>query len=199
MVNKRLKRAWSCPLGDYLLFAAVAAWSWTGTGTALPAPGSAVAGQGKTATDPAKRAVSKPKPAEPAASKRPSAPSKWGPVEAGHRDPFELPPPPKSGTPVGESGEEIGPLPAGKKGLVISQLTLEGIVRQETTNTMIAVVANPTNRAYFLRERDEVYNGVVSKITPDSVYFTENFRDAQGQMTSRQVVKRLGPVPGENR
>jgi type II secretory pathway component PulC len=93
----------------------------------------------------------------------------------------------------------MGPLPPGKRGLVIAQLRVEGIVRQETSNKMIAVVVTSTDRAYFLHENDEVYNGVVSKITPDSVYFSENFRDVNGRMATRQVVKRLGSGPGENR
>jgi Tfp pilus assembly protein PilP len=82
--------------------------------------------------------------------------------------------------------------------LIISQLTLEGIVRMETNNTMIAVVANPANRAYFLRQNDEVYNGAVTKITSDSVTFTEKYRDAEGRESTREVVKRLAPTPGVN-
>jgi len=114
----------------------------------------------------------------------------------GRRDPFKLPPPPG----VGGPGEErIGPLPPGKRGLVISQLRLEGIVRLDTTNEMIAVVDTSANRAYFLRENDAVYNGVVSKITPDSVYFRENVLDEQGRLQTREVVKRLGQGPGEGR
>ena len=61
---------------------------------------------------------------------------------------------------------------------------------------MIAVVDNSSNRAYFLRENDAVYNGVVSKITPDSVVFRENGLDASGKMVVREVVKRLGQGPG---
>jgi dUTPase len=92
-----------------------------------------------------------------------------------------------------------GPLPPGKRGLLVSQLRLEGVVRQSGDKPMIAVVTNRTNRAYFLRENDEVYNGVVSKITPDSIYFTEKVRTADGQTGTREVVKRLGSGPGENR
>ena len=95
--------------------------------------------------------------------------------------------------------EGAGPLPPGKRGLIISQLRLEGVVRQTGGRPTIAVVTNSTNRAYFLRESDEVYNGVVSKITPDSIYFTENVRTPGGPMTSREVIKRLGSGPGENR
>ncbi len=123
--------------------------------------------------------------------------SKWGPVEAGRRDPFYTPPPARPGSPEGAGVE--GPLPPGKRGLIISQLALQGIVRMETNRTMIAVVANPENRAYFLRENDELYNGNVSKITADSVYFTERYRDADGRTSTREVVKRLTPSSGVNR
>jgi hypothetical protein len=83
--------------------------------------------------------------------------------------------------------------------LLISQLVFEGFVRQQAENKMIAVVTNETKRAYFLHENQAVYNGVVSKITPDAVYFKENVLDANGQVTTREVVKRLGSAPGEER
>ena len=83
--------------------------------------------------------------------------------------------------------------------MLISQLKLEGVVREQTDNKMIAVVTNETKRAYFLHENDSVYNGVVSKITPDAVYFKENVLDANGRVTTREVVKRLGSAPGEGR
>jgi type II secretory pathway component PulC len=90
-------------------------------------------------------------------------------------------------------------LPPGERGLLISQLTLEGVVREQTDNKMIAVVTNQTKRAYFLHENQSVYNGVVSKITPDAVYFKENVLDVDGRVTTREVVKRLSSAPGEGR
>ena len=123
----------------------------------------------------------------------PSSPAKRSIVVAGRRDPFKPPPPP---TAPGLPGGPTGPLPPGIRGLLISPLVLEGVVRQDTTNKMIAVVTNYTKRAYFLRENDALYNGVVSKITPDAVYFKENVLGKSGRVTSREVVKRLGPTPG---
>ncbi len=61
---------------------------------------------------------------------------------------------------------------------------------------MIAVVDNVSNRAYFLRENDAVYNGIVTKITPDAVIFRENALDQSGKVVTREVVKRLGQGPG---
>ena len=98
-----------------------------------------------------------------------------------------------------ESAPPGGALPAGNRGLIISQLKLEGVVREQSANKMIAVVTNETKRAYFLTENESVYNGVVSKITPDAVYFKENVLDGNGRVTTREVMKRLGSAPGEGR
>lgn len=114
---------------------------------------------------------------------------------SGLRDPFKLPEPPVPQRPETEHKPAVS-RPPGKGGLVIDELRLEGVVRIEPTRTMIAVVTNATNRAYFLREGDALYNGVVSKITRDAAYFRESIRDAKGQLGSREVVKRLGPAPG---
>jgi hypothetical protein len=117
----------------------------------------------------------------------------------GRRDPFKALGLLSASATGGQSASSdiLGSLPAGTRGLVISQLLLQGLVRQDLSNTMIAVVANPNKRAYFLRENDVLYNGVVSKITPDAVYFKENYLDLSGQVSSREVVRRMGPAPGE--
>jgi hypothetical protein len=92
-----------------------------------------------------------------------------------------------------------GALPAGTRGLIISDLRVEGILRLESENNMIAVVTNYTKRAYFLRVNDTVYNGVVSKITPEAVYFKENTLDSSGRVATHEVVIKLGSAPGEGR
>ncbi len=122
----------------------------------------------------------------------------------GRRDPFKLPEYGTGGRVAdSEGGMEAlppgGVLPAGKRGLIVSQLKLEGVVRQQTANKMTALVVDHRNLAYFLHENDSVYNGVVSKITPDSIYFKENVLDSKGHVTTREVVRRLGAAPGEGR
>jgi hypothetical protein len=162
----------------------------TSSGPASPVPGAA-----------------KKQPAEQKASKR--APGGLliptpmrAPRIVGLRDPFKLPPPPGPGGAVmagGVSEGPLGPLPGGKRGLVVGQLRLEGIVRLDLSNTMIALVVNYSNRAWFLRENDAVYNGVVSKITPDSISFKENYLDQFGRAQVREIVKRLSGAAGEGR
>jgi hypothetical protein len=108
---------------------------------------------------------------------------------AGKRDPFKVPPPPK----MGGGGDEMdGPLPPGVRGLVIGQLRLKGIVRDEESKTMIAVVTNHANLAYFLHIHEDVYNGVVSRITPDAIYFQQKRLDTGGRIQAREVVLKLG-------
>ena len=107
---------------------------------------------------------------------------------AGKRDPFKVPPLPQTN---GKGGGMDGPLPPGVRGLVIGQLRLKGIVREEDTHNMIAVVANRSNLAYFLHIHEDVYNGVVSKITPDAIYFRQKRLDSDGGLEAREVVLRL--------
>ncbi len=93
---------------------------------------------------------------------------------------------------VEREGEDLpARLPPGKAGLVIGQLTLQGIVRG-LEGVWIAVVDNNTNRAYFLYEGDELYNGVVTRITADSITLEERSTDSIGRVRTRDVVKRLG-------
>jgi len=130
-----------------------------------------------------------------------TTPSQRAALAAGKRDPFKIPLV-ATGKGNGESVLDSAPggaLPPGVRGLLISQLRLEGVVRQQTANKMIAVVTNETRRAYFLHESDSVYNGVVSKITPDAIYFKENVLDPNGRVTTREVMKRLGSASGEGR
>jgi len=86
-------------------------------------------------------------------------------------------------------------LPPGKAGLQVATLRLDGIVR--APNGMIAVVANPQQRTYFLREGDKLYDGTVEKISMEGVTFHEEGKDAFGKPVERQVSKRLYSTAGE--
>ncbi len=79
---------------------------------------------------------------------------------------------------------------SGKRCLAVDQITLRGIVR--APSGMIAVVENSAKRAYFLRENDPVWHGMVEKINGDSVVFREDTVDSKsGKSTSHEVVKRV--------
>ncbi|HLY61670.1 MAG TPA: hypothetical protein VKV95_13065 [Terriglobia bacterium] len=158
----------------------------------------ASASDGAAAKEKAKKPAAKA--AAKSTAKRHAAPAQtsFRPTEGANRDPFKLPPPPEEVS--GNQNEILGPLPPGSRGLIIEQLKLEGIVLLGKNNPkMIAVLANPANRAYFLHVNDPLYNGVITKITPDSVYFNEDVKDAEGKTTSHEVIKKLAPASGEKK
>ena len=87
-------------------------------------------------------------------------------------------------------------LPPGKPGLMIGSLHIDGIVNGP--NGMIAIVSNPQQRVYFLREGDHLYDGQVEHITMDGISFHQTGKDPFGNAVEREVAKRLNPInPGE--
>jgi Tfp pilus assembly protein PilP len=137
---------------------------------------------------PAKKTTHK-KSAAPAAKPAADAGAPAKPVisEAGKRDPF-LPL-------VNEHKTGGPPLPPGKAGLVVATVHVDGTV--SSPNGMLAVVSNPDQRVYFLREGDRLYDGDVEKIGLDGVTFKENSKDAFGKQVERTVTKRIYPSAGE--
>jgi hypothetical protein len=205
MLKDGLKGARKEILWSSLLITIAVTWVWVKVGQAQPmgVDPAVQAVAGAQATSPAAKSKARRSVAAKRTSGKPQESAPPGPQAgrapeiAGRRDPFKLPPAPGRG---GTAEEEEVLLPCtGKRCLRVSQLRLEGIVRLDTTNVMIAVVDTNANRAYFLRENDAVYNGVVSKITPDTVYFQENVMDPSGRVTVREVVKKLSQGPGEGR
>jgi Tfp pilus assembly protein PilP len=77
----------------------------------------------------------------------------------------------------------------GARCLIIDQVVLKGVVK--TTSGMIAMVENAAKKQYNLREKDPVFNGVVQKISGDSVIFRETVTDTFGKLSAREVVKRV--------
>jgi type IV pilus assembly protein PilP len=133
----------------------------------------------------------------PAASAAPAAqtarPATAAPT-APRRDPFD----PLLGRPTAQGGAPVPErLPPGKAGLMIGTLRIDGLVR--APNGMIAVVSNPQQRVYFLREGDRVFDGQVARITMEAVSFRQTGRDAFGTSQEREVIRRLYPNPGEQR
>jgi hypothetical protein len=121
----------------------------------------------------------------PAVGTQAASPAAAAPAPSGaRRDPFRP-------LVIKGKGDDIPTrLPPGKGGLVIGQLTVQGIVRS-LDGKWIAVVDNKTKRAYFLYAGDELYNGTVSRITENSVVFAERVNDPTGRQQSREVVKQM--------
>ena len=80
-------------------------------------------------------------------------------------------------------------LPPGKAGLMVDSLRIDGIVAGP--NGMIAIVSNPQERVYFLRDGDKLYDGSVEHIALDGVSFHQIGTDAFGKPVDRELTKRL--------
>jgi hypothetical protein len=158
---------------------------------AAPAPGKAAAPA--TANAPAPAKVPAPSPAKAAEEKTVKPPAEKPAEEkisVVRRDPFD----PLLNRP-NQGGGTPENLPPGKAGLVVGTLRIDGIVGG--AHGMIAIVSNPQQRVYFLREGDKLYDGSVQHITIEAVSFQEVGKDAFGKPLERQVTKRLYPSPGE--
>lgn len=78
----------------------------------------------------------------------------------------------------------------GKHCLMIGQLSVKGIIVSD--EGMLAIVENSSARTYFLRMNDPLGDGVVERITRDSVVFRQNVSDSLGRpMGAKEVVKRI--------
>jgi Tfp pilus assembly protein PilP len=130
--------------------------------------------------------ATKPVKAASAEASGPTAPATDKVETANKRDPF---------TPLINDKKESQHLPPGKAGLVIATVHVDGAVR--SGSTMIAVVSNPEQSVYFIREGDRLYDGDVEKIGLDGVTFRENSKDAFGKPVERVVTKRIYASAGE--
>ena len=138
------------------------------------------------------RAVAAAKPRTPAAArpvmaKKEKAPAAVKPAEArtistpGKRDPFVSVIVSRSGPSADCTG--------GKRCLVAEQIALRGIIK--TPTKWIAMIETPAKKTYYLYENDAIYNGVVAKITGDSVVFRVQAMDNTGHAVSQDIVKRV--------
>ena len=143
--------------------------------------------------------------------------STWAQAPAGARPPAPAaparsqaapqqaaPPPAPALPPAGERRDPFRPIEikgpavdlppvctqAGKQGLLIGQLQLQGIARS-VEGAWIAVVDNKTGRAYFLRAKDELCNGVVLRVVQESLVMEERTMDSFGRTRTREVVLRV--------
>ncbi len=166
--------------------------------TAAAKPQTAPAKPASTAKTPAKKpaktaVAAKPKHAKKAVAKaaapaKPAEPEQKKPEAnlnpKNRRDPFVSVVVNREGAPCAGGG---------KKCIDIAQVVLQGVVR--APSGPIAVISSGANKTYFLRENDPVYNGVVVKISPDSIVFRETVIDRVGKTSQREVVKKIRNVP----
>lgn len=104
------------------------------------------------------------------------------PTPHSRRDPFKtLIIPPGSG-----KGQPLN-LPAGKAGLLIDRLQVQGIAIGGPTGP-VALVAEG-DETYFLRPGDRIYDGVVERLEPSGIEFQRTRALAKGQTVGAEVTR----------
>jgi hypothetical protein len=105
---------------------------------------------------------------------------------AGRRDPFVS----LSGR-GGDVATVGGARPAGVPGLLVSEITLKGVLK--SPKGLIALVQSPDNRTYIIRAGDKVFDGSVKAITADAVVFSQDVNDPLSLVKQREVRKAIRP------
>jgi type IV pilus assembly protein PilP len=79
--------------------------------------------------------------------------------------------------------------PDGLPGLLISEISLRGILKDKTG--FVAMVSGPDNKTHIIRGNDKVFDGSVKAITADSVIFSQDVNDPLSLVKQREVRKYL--------
>jgi len=92
-----------------------------------------------------------------------------------------------------------GPRPKGVAGMLVTEIDLVGIVRDEVDGD-VAFFSGSDNKGYFLRVGDEVYDGTLIAVDTrnGSVTFRQQVDDPRLIKPYRDVVKRLVPLDEES-
>jgi Tfp pilus assembly protein PilP len=154
-------------------------------------------GQAPVPPAPAASAAPTPASAKPAEQTPAPAPGKTaeqpGPAVAsynpeGRRDPFV------SLLGRGQDPHKSGERAAGVPGLLISEVTVKGIVRDRSG--FIAMIQAPDNKTYIVRPGDKLMDGSVKNITQDGVIFSQDVNDPLSLVKQREVPKRVRATEG---
>ena len=146
--------------------------------------GGAQAKAGQTpAPAPAAPAAQTPTPEKPA--EQPAAP---GYNPEGRRDPFV------SLLGRGQDPHKTGERAPGVPGLLISEVTVKGIVRDRSG--FIAMIQASDNKTYIVRAGDKLMDGAVKTITQDGVIFSQDVNDPLSLVKQREVSKRVRGTEG---
>lgn len=102
---------------------------------------------------------------------------------AGRRDPFV------SLLSRGETRLPVGGRPLGVKGLLISELSVRGVLR--TNGKLLAIVQAPDHKNYTVHPGDALYDGNVKVVATDAVIFLQRVDDPLSPVKQREIRKTL--------
>ena len=106
---------------------------------------------------------------------------------AGRRDPFV-----SLTTRGGDLPVAAGARPSGLAGLLVSEITVKGVLKSPKGG-FVALVQAPDNRTYIIRAGDKVFDGTVKAIAQDAVVFSQDVNDPLSLVKQREVRKAIRP------
>jgi Tfp pilus assembly protein PilP len=115
-----------------------------------------------------------------------AAPYTYSP--AGRRDPFV------SLLSRGSDPQTTSTRPAGLSGLLVSEVSVKGIIRDRTG--FIAMVQGPGTKTFTVRPGEKMMDGSVKAITADTVVFSEDVNDPLSMVKQKEVRKTVRPADG---
>lgn len=127
-------------------------------------------------------------PAPGSAAGRPDDRAAYDP--SGRRDPFV------SLLQIGETKLPVAGRPRGVKGLLVSELSLRGVLRSK--GQLVAIVQAPDNKTYTVHPGDALFDGTVKVVAQDAVIFVQRVDDPLSPVKQREIRKTLR-VSEENR
>jgi len=161
-------------------------------GTKQPAPKPAPPETGAPAPAPAQTAPAQPAPAQPQAGQtparpgEPSTPFTYNPE--GRRDPFV------SLIGKGSDPKAQGMRPPGVPGLLINEVSVKGIVRNNSG--FVALIQGADNKTYVVKAGDRLLDGTVKSIVQDGVVFSQDVNDPLSLVKQKEIRKPLRSAEG---
>ena len=84
--------------------------------------------------------------------------------------------------------------PSGVAGLLISDVSVKGIVRDK--GGFIAMIQGSDSKTYIVRPGDHLFDGSVKSIVADKVVFSQDVTDPLSLVKQREVPKAVRPAEG---
>jgi type IV pilus assembly protein PilP len=124
-------------------------------------------------------------PATAAAAPLPSPAYTYNPE--GRRDPFL--------SLIGR-GDDVkgGVRPAGVTGLLISEVSIKGIVRDR--GAFAAMIQGPDNKTFIVKAGDRLMDGTVKSVVQDGVVFSQDVNDPLSLIKQKEIRKTLRTIEG---
>ena len=121
-----------------------------------------------------------------AGTPEPPAPFTYDPE--GRRDPFI------SLLGRGSDPKGTGVRPSGVPGLLINEVSVKGIVRNNSG--FVALIQGPDNKTYVVKAGDRLMDGTVKSIVQDAVVFSQDVNDPLSLVKQKEIRKTLRSADG---